>query len=735
MCEAVQFLVPERMPQYLGQVYEYADKPGTWPGPSLEFAYLLALVRCSRSFRLEASADLGDVWCTGGIAFEGTPRLRTEELELTAKLDGFLEQAHKCDRLFFVPSSSLNQSHYDKCLARRVDFFSLEQFRPVLTKALKDGRSPAPAVIHVRPNELQELVKMLFESPRPYKFLEAFGPADAALFCGRDEDIARLQQMITTSRLLILSGASGTGKTSLLQAGLFHRLSAERYAWFVVRMVDDEPTTAIKMALVRECGVDVQSQSLLEGVNAAIQGLRREVVLILDQFEEFFQHKLVPCQRLYEQLRACIGPVHLDLHVVIVLREDYLAQLLDEFHQTDGAIPIIFLHRLLEEQQSQGTILVTRLARFTRHQAYEAIVNPAKRLRLRIKEDFVEPILLSQLTNADGTIELPVLQIVCNAWYQQATVATLDNTAEAILDEAAYAALDGIPTVLAGYLDQTLREFRPEEAKQAWEVLKALVRTPNTQRAVFPDTLLRRLRNTAGPRTEEELRRVLQQLVRVRLVRAIEGQDQMRYELIHAYLEESIKDRIKVKEQTLIRQLWSVTRFSLGVSLVLAFGVLALWFFQPQEKSQVTVAMSYSDEKEVSGISTLGHELASKLKAEIVLQFQGSALVRALEEMDATESTMWDLIIVDNDTLGIIAKKGLVRDLSKFPSSEKLIPDTLLSPFKEEFRDGEPFYFVPFRTNVKLLYYNENMLQQVEYTQPGKTWEGPKTWQELSDLI
>jgi hypothetical protein len=224
--------------------------------------------------------------------------------------------------------------------------------------------------------------------PRPYKFLDAFGPADAALLCGRDHDLARLQRLLTASRLLILYGASGTGKTSVLQAGLLPSLPAERYAWVVVRMADAEPTAASKAALVRAYGVDAQilTQPLLEGGQAATATLGKMVVLILDQFEECFQrHACEVRQQLHAELRACLDAVHLEVHVVIALRADYYSEL-GEF-QEDGSIPTIFYHTL-------------RLTRFSSAQAYEAVVQPAQRLGLRIDEAFVQDVLLPQLTDA-----------------------------------------------------------------------------------------------------------------------------------------------------------------------------------------------------------------------------------------------------------------------------------------------------------------------------------------------
>lgn len=106
---AVEVLVPERAGQAVqgstAQVYECPDAPGVWQDAFLEFAYLLALIRCSRTLALEAVADVGDVWCTGAVEIhEGQPVLGgVDQRGFDATLTGFLAQPR--DRLFLVPAA------------------------------------------------------------------------------------------------------------------------------------------------------------------------------------------------------------------------------------------------------------------------------------------------------------------------------------------------------------------------------------------------------------------------------------------------------------------------------------------------------------------------------------------------------------------------------------------------------------------------------------------------------
>jgi ABC-type glycerol-3-phosphate transport system substrate-binding protein len=139
---------------------------------------------------------------------------------------------------------------------------------------------------------------------------------------------------------------------------------------------------------------------------------------------------------------------------------------------------------------------------------------------------------------------------------------------------------------------------------------------------------------------------------------------------------------------------------------------------------QVTMAVSYSDQEELLGIKDVGYELEGKLGAKLALQYiKPSSLVRNLEEMVAAGTMKWDLISVDNDTLGILVQKGLVEDLSQYRRYEALIPATLLRPLQAELRVDGGFYFVPFRPNVKLMYYNQDMLSKAGHNQPPTTWE------------
>ena len=54
----------------------------------------------------------------------------------------------------------------------------------------------------------------------PFKFLDSYNQKDKDIFFGRDEEIEALYEMVFQTPILLIYGASGTGKTSLIQCGL-----------------------------------------------------------------------------------------------------------------------------------------------------------------------------------------------------------------------------------------------------------------------------------------------------------------------------------------------------------------------------------------------------------------------------------------------------------------------------------------------------------------------------------
>jgi len=158
--------------------------------------------------------------------------------------------------------------------------------------------------------------------PCPYPGLAYFGPGDADLFFGRDAAITRLAEAVGRQSLTALVGASGSGKSSVVLAGLAPRLhgaGGRRFSHFRIGTeLDNNPFLALARALVplyvssqsdterlrntKELAANLHTGELtLRDVFADCRSHNKgtRILLIADQFEEAFT--LIEDERLLDR--------------------------------------------------------------------------------------------------------------------------------------------------------------------------------------------------------------------------------------------------------------------------------------------------------------------------------------------------------------------------------------------------------------------------------------------------
>ena len=350
----------------------------------------------------------------------------------------------------------------------------------------------------------QEEHRLSMLPARPYKFLNYYTREDRAIFFGREADCERLHARLLSSSMLVVFGKSGVGKTSLLRAGLLSRFQAPQDLVVTQRMLS-EPVTALRQLLGKVLGLNVQDESLASLLVRAEQCVRGAVIVVLDQFEEFFL-RCTPAQRA-QFGRELAELLRLDLrrsHLILSLREDFLAQMaeLEEF------VPSILQQRF-------------RVTALDRSQRLEAIRKPAELFHLEIEQAVID-----ELLDATG-IEAPQLQIILDRLYEHRQGQRIGWDT--------YQTLGGAERILRGYFEETLRHSLGPERQRARQLLKAMV-TPHKTKFV---TTLEDLDVRLGwPR--ENLMAVLKLLVESRLVRSWEEGERGCYELAHDFLTEEI---------------------------------------------------------------------------------------------------------------------------------------------------------------------------------------------------
>lgn len=181
------------------------------------------------------------------------------------------------------------------------------------------------------------------EPENPYKGLHAFEAADSRDFFGREEFIEKLIRRMGESerfnRFLAVIGPSGSGKSSLVKAGLIPALwkgamhGSER--WFVIEMIPgSRPLDQLEVALMRIAAHQVSGlheqlardeNGLLRIADLILPKDRSELVLVVDQFEEVFTLVEEERERLQflKLLHAAATDRRSRVRVIVTLRADY----------------------------------------------------------------------------------------------------------------------------------------------------------------------------------------------------------------------------------------------------------------------------------------------------------------------------------------------------------------------------------------------------------------------------
>ncbi len=163
----------------------------------------------------------------------------------------------------------------------------------------------------------------------PWRGLASHDATNATLFFGRDAETEALRKKVEANPLTVVLGASGTGKSSLVKAGVVPRLTAG--GWLVLPIV--RPGSTPLIALAQALSVDGQGSAgaaTPESVTAVMQRLLdaqgdKKVVLVIDQFEELIT--LVPSGAERDRtlaLLASLADAHADrLRIVVTIRTDF----------------------------------------------------------------------------------------------------------------------------------------------------------------------------------------------------------------------------------------------------------------------------------------------------------------------------------------------------------------------------------------------------------------------------
>lgn len=148
-------------------------------------------------------------------------------------------------------------------------------------------------IVQIAPSSVQSLP---FIERSPYVGLRRFEERDAPLFFGRDAIVAKLLQAVKDRCFTLVAGASGSGKSSLVRAGLVPILQQRMARLRVLTMVPDRDPFARLEAALLAVGFDLsdavlaktESEETLTNVCQTLRLPDESWILFIDQFEEIF---------------------------------------------------------------------------------------------------------------------------------------------------------------------------------------------------------------------------------------------------------------------------------------------------------------------------------------------------------------------------------------------------------------------------------------------------------------
>jgi WD40 repeat protein len=359
----------------------------------------------------------------------------------------------------------------------------------------------------------------------PYKGLASFDDSelDARLFFGRDAERETLVANLRASRLTVLYGASGVGKSSLLRAGVAQLLRGQGTTVVVHSTWIERPVDALIEAITSTAPSLGPTAGLADTVAAATGN--GDVVLLLDQLEEYFLYHSANGP-LVEALHGLLRRPGLRVSVLLAVRDDALAQL-DAF---SGRLPETF-----------GNLL--RLEPLGPSAAGEAIVKPLQTFADVTGEHVVaETSLVHTLQSevADG-LSAPFLQLVLDRVWEEERQNGSDELKLATLSR-----LGGSGRIAAAHVDSALDSIAADSRPVVSRVIRQLVTPSGTKIALGEADLA----EYAGVR-REELRPLLDQLSRDRILRAVDeiGDRGATYEIFHDVLAQPLlgwRQRVEV---------------------------------------------------------------------------------------------------------------------------------------------------------------------------------------------
>ena len=430
-----------------------------------------------------------------------------------------------------VYEAAYGTPHYPVMAIRGIsDIVGLQRDRRWTAYACQTAAAFTYALIMTLSSQIKPRAALPASGGCPYHGLDAFTENDHEFFFGRERDKNRLLGKLRGgSHFMAILGPSGSGKSSLVQAGLIVELrkgavpGSASWDFILCRPLTDP------FAQLTAQGLAGISSNLLERVQAwrsQHPEKGRRLVLVFDQFEELWTSCPAElAQAFVTQLTQLLkAPYHEYLTIIVILRDDFYSHIVRNEQFAD----------LME----QSTVNI--LPRLRQGEFVDIIQKPANKIGLRFADGLVDAIVEDVLEPMSTPLDddrygpstvLPLLEFaLTELWEKQQ---------DGELTHKAYHAIHGISGALAQWAENTYKRIEERLQPLARHIFTNLVYLDNEKQGL-PDSRRRRTLDSLCPANSNlnDVRQVVYHLVKDRLlvVSGDPGGGQEWVEIIHDVL-------------------------------------------------------------------------------------------------------------------------------------------------------------------------------------------------------
>lgn len=358
----------------------------------------------------------------------------------------------------------------DAAIRRALDPDPAARFSDIASfaSAIREGLVAALADSTREPTEILPLLDLV-TTTNPYKGLEAFEEDDVLVFFGRDQLtrslLAQLGAPGVGGRFLAVVGPSGSGKSSVVKAGLLPALRSGALpgsqSWFFATITPGDHMVRNLVAALEQLTLTPLGDEAVRRIIADEGGLLAvvhealppdsvaELLLVVDQLEELFTLSQDPALTplLLRRLAAAVQASQSRLRVVVTLRGDFY----------DQALAIASFGDLLDAHHERVRVL-------NEQELVQAIVAPAGRMGARVDSDLLGAIV-ADMEDQPGA--LPLLQFALHRLFEQREGDRLTF--------AAYGQQGGVQGAMANAADRLYASLSPSQQQLARQIFLRLL--------------------------------------------------------------------------------------------------------------------------------------------------------------------------------------------------------------------------------------------------------------------